>query len=77
MVNGHYVATVYYGNEVVDEEVEFEIDNTSLATISWQEDNECELEANKDFKVGKVTLKATLVEDEEVYAEKEISVTRM
>lgn len=69
-----YTATVYNNDVVVDEPVTFALSNTSLAQIQSQGNNQCVVKANDNFKTGRVTLTATLVSDETVFAEKEIRI---
>ena len=70
-----YTATVYNGGvEVSDKDVTFEIDDTSLATIKSQDGKGCIIKPNSDFRVGVIILKAILVDDVNVFTEKEILV---
>lgn len=71
-----YTAKVFDNDvEVTDKEVRFEVDKTNLAKIISQGNNQCTVKANSDFNFGNVTLKAILVDYEEVFAEKKISIT--
>ena len=69
-----YTATVFNNDEEVDKDVKFEIDDTSLATIASQDGKSCKIKPNNNYKFGRFNLKATLVEDETVFVEKEIKV---
>lgn len=70
-----YTAKVFNGVEVTDKQVVFSIDNTTLATINSQSNNQCVVRANTDFKTGEITLKAKLIDDENVFTEKKILIT--
>lgn len=69
-----YTATVFNNDEEVDKDVKFEIDDTSLATIASQDGKSCKIKPNNNYKFGRFNLKATLVEDETVFVEREIKV---
>lgn len=60
--------------EVEDKQVRFEIDGTSLAKITSQDNKKCVVKANDNFKYGKFTLKAILVDNEAIFKEKEVRV---
>lgn len=68
-----YTATVYNNDVVVDEPVTFALSN-NLATIASQGNNQCVVKANDNFNTGRVTLRATLINDETVFGEKEIRI---
>ena len=72
-----YTATVCNNNVEVDEPVTFTLSNTSLAKIESQGNNQCVVRANSNFNTGRVTLRATLINDETVFAEKEIRIAGM
>lgn len=55
-------------------ELHCDIDNVSLATIKNQGNNECEVQANQDFRMGDFVLKATLIDDEDIFEEMSIKV---
>lgn len=69
-----YTATVFNNDEEVDKDVKFEIDDTSLATIASQDGKSCKIKPNNNYRFGRFNLKATLVEDETVFVEREIKV---
>lgn len=74
--NGNYTAVVKNNGAIVLKDVTFSVNN-SLANILSQGNNKCELVANKDFNIGEVNLRATLLEDETIFTEILIYVTRM
>lgn len=76
ITSSFYNAIVYKEGIKSDKEVRFEINNT-LASIELQGKNKCKLVANPDWNFGEVILKATLIENEEIFIEKIVIVTGM
>ena len=73
-----YIAKAYDENdEYIYKPVTFSVDDTSLANIKNQSNNQCELVANMNFNIGNVTLRATLVEDDTIYGEKVIGINQL
>jgi hypothetical protein len=75
--NGIYTAKVYEDDERVAKMVTFSVDDTSLANIKTQGNNQCELVANMNFNIGNVILRATWVENEEIFGEKIIGINQI
>lgn len=73
-----YIAKAYDENdEYVYKPVIFTVNDTSLANIKSQGGNQCELVANMNFNIGNVILRATWVENEEVFGEKTIGINQI
>ena len=75
--NGIYTVKVYEEGEPVYKSVIFSVDDTSLANIKSQGSNQCELVANMNFNIGNVTLRATWIENEEIFGEKIIGINQI
>lgn len=69
-----YTIEIYQDGEIVNKKVEFVLSN-NLATIISQDGYACSIKMNSNYNYGKVILKATLIENKTIYAEKEISIT--
>lgn len=75
MTESTYTAKVLNnGIEVADKEVVFLISN-DLAIIKSQINNICILKTNTKFKTGSFTLKAELIDENEIFKEKDIIIT--
>jgi len=75
--NGIYTAKVYEDGEPVYKSVIFTVNDTSLANIKSQGGNQCELVANMNFNIGNVILRATWIENEEIFGEKTIGINQI
>ncbi len=73
-----YTAKVYdLADEYIYKSIVFSVDDTTLANIKSQSNNQCELVANMNYNIGNVTLRGTLVENENIFGEKVIGINQI